>query len=84
LAPAFRDADRLFVLGAKDLGWDPAAALAVLGAKVSVVVDVEQLLRELLAELRSGDHVVLMSNGGFQGLPLRLQQALEARTHVGS
>jgi UDP-N-acetylmuramate: L-alanyl-gamma-D-glutamyl-meso-diaminopimelate ligase len=80
LAPAFRDADRLFVLGAKDLGWDPAAALAALGEKASVIVDVEQLLRALLAELRSGDHVVLMSNGGFQGLPRRLQQALEART----
>jgi UDP-N-acetylmuramate: L-alanyl-gamma-D-glutamyl-meso-diaminopimelate ligase len=79
LAPAFRDADRLFVLGARDLGWDPAAALAALGDKVSVIVDVEQLLRALLAELRAGDHVVLMSNGGFQGLPLRLQQALEAR-----
>jgi UDP-N-acetylmuramate: L-alanyl-gamma-D-glutamyl-meso-diaminopimelate ligase len=80
LAPAFRDADRLFVLGAKDLGWDPAAALAALGDKLSVTADVEQLLRALLAELRAGDHVVLMSNGGFQGLPLRLQQALESRT----
>ena len=37
------------------------------------------LLRELLVELRAGDHVVLMSNGGFQGLPARLQQALASR-----
>jgi UDP-N-acetylmuramate: L-alanyl-gamma-D-glutamyl-meso-diaminopimelate ligase len=79
LAQSFDDADRLFVLGAKDLGWDVGAALAPLGRKASVSADVDELLGALLTELRSGDHVVLMSNGGFQGLPSRLQQALESR-----
>ena len=31
---SFADADRVFVLGAADLGWDPAAALAPLGARL--------------------------------------------------
>jgi UDP-N-acetylmuramate: L-alanyl-gamma-D-glutamyl-meso-diaminopimelate ligase len=79
LAEAFTGADRLFVLGGKDLGWDAAAALAPLGNKASVSASVEDLLRELLAELRAGDHVVLMSNGGFQGLPARLERALASR-----
>ena len=79
LAQAFGDADRLFVLGADDLEWDLAAALAPLGTKASVSANVDELLSGLLAELRAGDHVVLMSNGGFQGLPLRLQRALESR-----
>jgi UDP-N-acetylmuramate: L-alanyl-gamma-D-glutamyl-meso-diaminopimelate ligase len=79
LAQAFTGADRLFVLGGTDLGWDAAAALAPLGRKASVSANVEDLLRDLLGELRAGDHVVLMSNGGFQGLPARLQQALASR-----
>jgi UDP-N-acetylmuramate: L-alanyl-gamma-D-glutamyl-meso-diaminopimelate ligase len=79
LAQAFTGADRLFVLGGKDLGWDAAAALAPLGRKATVSASVEDLQRDLLAELRAGDCVVLMSNGGFHGLPARLQEALASR-----
>jgi UDP-N-acetylmuramate: L-alanyl-gamma-D-glutamyl-meso-diaminopimelate ligase len=84
LAGSFVDADRLFVLGAADMGWDVAAAFAPLGARASVAADVDSLLAALLAELRAGDHVVLMSNGGFGGLPLRLQRALEERAEPKS
>ncbi len=40
--------------------------------------DSEALLEELLATCHSGDLVVCMSNGSFDGLPGRLLQALEA------
>jgi UDP-N-acetylmuramate: L-alanyl-gamma-D-glutamyl-meso-diaminopimelate ligase len=76
---SFADADRVFVLGAADLGWDPAAALAPLGKRLFVETDVQALLRRLLAELAAGDQVVLMSNGSFQGLPKLLEQALQSR-----
>jgi UDP-N-acetylmuramate: L-alanyl-gamma-D-glutamyl-meso-diaminopimelate ligase len=76
---SFADADRVFVLGATDLGWDPAAALAPLGKRLTVASDVHALLQSLLGELASGDQVVLMSNGGFHGLPQLLEQALKAR-----
>ena len=59
----------MFVLGSAKLGWDPAATLAPLGAKVTVTADVDGLLERLLGELAAGDHVVLMSNGSFDGLP---------------
>jgi UDP-N-acetylmuramate: L-alanyl-gamma-D-glutamyl-meso-diaminopimelate ligase len=77
---SFADADRVFVLGAADLGWDPAAALEPLGSRLVAETDVQVLLERLLAELEAGDHVVLMSNGGFQGLPRLLEQALQSRT----
>ncbi len=76
---SFADADRVFVLGSADLGWDPAAALAPLGKRLRVASDVQALLQSLLAELAAGDQVVLMSNGGFHGLPQLLEQALKAR-----
>ena len=84
LAASFEGADRLFVLGTADMGWDVAGAFAPLGAKASVAANVDDLLAALLAELRAGDYVVLMSNGGFQGLPLNLQRALERRAPHGS
>jgi len=77
---SFAAADRVFVLAPADLGWDPAAALAPLGERLVVAADVQTLLARLLDELKTGDHVVLMSNGSFQGLPRLLEQALAGRT----
>ena len=79
---SFGDADRVFVLGSADLGWDTAEAFAPLGAKASVCADVEELLKRLLEELAVGDQVVLMSNGSFQGLPQKLERALAARANA--
>jgi UDP-N-acetylmuramate: L-alanyl-gamma-D-glutamyl-meso-diaminopimelate ligase len=76
---AFAAADRVFVLGGADLGWDAKAALAPLGAKASVSPAVDDLLERLLEELAAGDDVVLMSNGSFHGLPQKLEGALAAR-----
>jgi UDP-N-acetylmuramate: L-alanyl-gamma-D-glutamyl-meso-diaminopimelate ligase len=76
---SFAAADRVFVLAAPDLGWDAEAALAPLGRRLVVEKDVRALCDRLLAELDVGDQVVLMSNGGFQGLPELLQRALASR-----
>jgi UDP-N-acetylmuramate-alanine ligase len=38
----------------------------------------------LLAELRAGDHVVIMSNGSFQGLQRQLLAGLELRPELVS
>jgi len=76
---SFAAADRVFVLAGADLGFDPAEALAPLGERLVVAADVQTLLKRLLDELTAGDHVVLMSNGSFHGLPILLQQALAAR-----
>lgn len=79
LRKVFDEADRVFVLASDDLTWSPESALASLGAKLSVAWGVEEILEDLLQELRGGDHVVLMSNGSFQGLPRLLQQALKSQ-----
>ena len=79
LAPSFAIANRVFMLAAADLGWDPGAVLASLGERLVVAADVQALLARLLADLKSGDHVVLMSNGSFHGLPELLERALASR-----
>ena len=79
LAPSFALANRVFMLAAADLGWDPGAVLASLGDRLVVATDVQALLARLLADLKPGDHVVLMSNGSFHGLPELLERALASR-----
>jgi UDP-N-acetylmuramate: L-alanyl-gamma-D-glutamyl-meso-diaminopimelate ligase len=67
LAASLMAADRVFCFSA-GLQWDIAAALAPLGTKAGVASDLGQLLEAIVAESRSGDHIVVMSNGSFGGL----------------
>ena len=57
-----------------------SAAVAPLGARAHVVAELDALVLELSRRLRSGDHVLIMSNGGFGGLHTRLLQSLAATT----
>ena len=79
LAPALAAADLSWLLGSADLGWDLAAALAPLGRRAAVAASVDAMVAELSAEARAGDHILVMSNGGFGGLHDKLLAALRAR-----
>jgi UDP-N-acetylmuramate: L-alanyl-gamma-D-glutamyl-meso-diaminopimelate ligase len=78
LRRSFDDADRVFVLNSDTLDWDPQGALSALGGKVTVESDVGQLVDLIVDDADSGDQILLMSNGSFQGLPRLLQQALKS------
>ncbi len=47
------------------LDWDPAQALAPMGARAQTSTSVQELTAQIMAIVRPGDHVVCMSNGGF-------------------
>jgi len=61
------------------LDWDARAALAPLGERAQVADDLTQLLVQVSAAVRPGDHLLCMSNGGFGGIHARLLAALQAR-----
>ncbi len=61
------------------LGWDAREALKPLGAQAFVADDVPTLVRRVVADARPGDHVLVMSNGGFGGIHGLLLDALRAR-----
>jgi UDP-N-acetylmuramate: L-alanyl-gamma-D-glutamyl-meso-diaminopimelate ligase len=79
LAASLAEADRVYVYHPPDAGWDVAAALEALGERAAVLEDFDALLARLGAELRTDDEVVVMSNGGFHGLPRHLEQLLKSR-----
>ena len=79
LAPALALADRAWFLKPRDLGWDLPAAVASLGSRVRFAETVDALVEGLADESRSGDHVLVMSNGGFGGLHDKLLRELRRR-----
>jgi UDP-N-acetylmuramate: L-alanyl-gamma-D-glutamyl-meso-diaminopimelate ligase len=79
LAPSLAGADAVFLHAAPDIGWDADAVTRSLGAKARRSTDIDGLVQSLCATLRPGDHVLVMSNGGFGGLHRKLLDALQAR-----
>ena len=79
LAPSLDTADKSWFLNAADLGWDLPGAVSGMGERVRLAGSVEELVKGLAADARAGDHVLIMSNGGFGGLHDKLLAALRAR-----
>jgi UDP-N-acetylmuramate: L-alanyl-gamma-D-glutamyl-meso-diaminopimelate ligase len=79
LADSLSGADRVLCLGG-GIGWDVGAALAPLGARATVAGDVATLVELAASEARAGDRLLVMSNGGFGGIHVRLLERLGART----
>jgi UDP-N-acetylmuramate: L-alanyl-gamma-D-glutamyl-meso-diaminopimelate ligase len=76
LAGSLAGADGVFLYSPPDLGWNVAAAAAALGARAQVVTRIDALVAAVVAAVRPGDHVLVMSNGGFGGLHDQLLAAL--------
>ncbi len=77
LAASLEAADRVFVFAPADLGWDAAGVFAPLGTRARVQADLDALVRDIVAESREGDQILVMSNGGFGGIHLKLLDQLD-------
>jgi UDP-N-acetylmuramate: L-alanyl-gamma-D-glutamyl-meso-diaminopimelate ligase len=79
LAPSLANADLVFCY-TNGIGWDAQGALSPLGAKAVCFDDLARLVQAVAAAARAGDHVLVMSNGGFGGVHGKLLDALRARS----
>ncbi len=75
LPGSLKDADLTFCY-AGNLGWDARGALAPLGDKAVVKDDLNELVETIAAAAKSGDHILVMSNGGFGGIHEKLLKRL--------
>ena len=64
-------ADAVIFLARPELPWDANNVINAVRGDAQAVADVDALLAALHTQVRSGDHVVFMSNGGFDGAPRR-------------
>jgi UDP-N-acetylmuramate: L-alanyl-gamma-D-glutamyl-meso-diaminopimelate ligase len=83
LIRSLAEADQVYMLESAGLQWDPRVELAGIGKKLKVESDVNSIVNDVLAHARSGDQVVMMSNGSFGGLPRLLQQAFKSAEQLG-
>jgi len=75
LPASLAQADLVFCYQA-NLGWDAGAALARIANKTQVHDDLTQLILAIKQVATAGDHVLVMSNGGFGGIHQKLLDAL--------
>jgi UDP-N-acetylmuramate: L-alanyl-gamma-D-glutamyl-meso-diaminopimelate ligase len=79
LAPSLDGADAVVFLARPELPWDANKVVSALKGEGHVVADADALIAKLRTIARAGDHVVFMSNGGFDGAPRRFFAALRSR-----
>ncbi len=72
---ALEEADLSFCLQGS-YGWDAAEALAPMGEQAIVADSVDKLVAAIARAAQPGDHVLVMSNGGFGGIHGKLLAAL--------
>jgi len=81
LGPALMPADRVWLMAGDGINWDPQETLAPLEGRGRVVTRSEDMLAQMLDAVQPGDHVIFMSNGGFDSAPLRFCRSLKAHEH---
>ena len=80
-------ADKIFAYGAsagKDsLGWNLSEVLAPLNAKsdnrAAAFDDLSALVKAVANEAKPGDHILVMSNGGFGGIHQKILTAIQEK-----
>ena len=81
LGPALMPADRVWLMAGEGIDWDPQEALAPLDGRGRVVTRSDDMLGQMLDAAQPGDHVIFMSNGGFDSAPARFSQSLKDHEH---
>jgi len=79
LAPSMRGADRVWLHDLPDLSWSLADAAAAIDAPATVSDSVAAIVDEVVRAARRGDHVLVMSNGAFEGIHDKLLDGLKNR-----
>ena len=80
LADALGDADQVWLFAVPGLEWDARQVLQPLGSKGQVLETTQAIVDQVAAKARPGDHLLVMSNGGFEGIHQRLLDALQSRS----
>jgi len=77
LKQSLHGAEQIWLYQGPDVKWDVGALANELGSHARVHTQIEQMVDDLAAEAKSGDHVLIMSNGGFGGIHAKLLAKLK-------
>lgn len=82
LSASLDAADQVLLYCPPSLKWDGYAAMRGLGDRARVFEQVGDIVATIGAEATPGDHVLVMSNGGFENIHQRLLDALGEAAHA--
>ncbi len=77
LANSWQKADDVFVYEPQGMDWSLVESVKRSSAPAQCFRDVEQIVQKVTNVAQAGDHILIMSNGGFEGIHGRILQALE-------
>jgi UDP-N-acetylmuramate: L-alanyl-gamma-D-glutamyl-meso-diaminopimelate ligase len=79
LTAALQGADEICMYQPEGLDWNLDDVISSSSIPARLFSKTGEIIDYLVSQLRAGDHVLIMSNGGFEGLHGRLLEALEAQ-----
>jgi UDP-N-acetylmuramate: L-alanyl-gamma-D-glutamyl-meso-diaminopimelate ligase len=77
LGPSLDAADEVVLYNPPDLGWDINVVVEALGGRCKVFDEIKNIVSYVSGYARPGDHILVMSNGGFGGIHQKLLKELE-------
>lgn len=77
LADSLNLADSVYLYQNDNVDWDMGADLKDSVTPVQVFTSTQAIIDKLLTDTKENDHIVIMSNGGFEGIHQRLLDALK-------
>jgi UDP-N-acetylmuramate: L-alanyl-gamma-D-glutamyl-meso-diaminopimelate ligase len=78
IADSLHDANEVLLFEPANSGWSLAAVAEQMPGRAQVFQSVELIVAALVEKASAGDHIVIMSNGGFGGIHQKLLDALSA------
>ncbi|NKF51282.1 UDP-N-acetylmuramate:L-alanyl-gamma-D-glutamyl-meso-diaminopimelate ligase [Shewanella sp. WXL01] len=79
LAYSFRLADKAWLYQAGNVDWDIAAHMSHAEIPVIVQTDIDAIVEQVASQVSPGDTIVVMSNGGFNGIHQKLISAIAGK-----
>ena len=79
LASSLAAADQVWVYKPDNLDWNARSVLRSLGSRLHVCESTQAIVEQVVELATPGDQVLVMSNGGFEGIHQRLLDAIDTR-----
>jgi UDP-N-acetylmuramate: L-alanyl-gamma-D-glutamyl-meso-diaminopimelate ligase len=79
LVPSLMQADETIFFQPSDMPWQVKDIIGEMGSKGRVFDSIDDIVVYIKTHVRSGDHVLVMSNGAFGGLLGKLTEVLQNR-----
>ena len=82
LANSWQKADKVYLYEPEGMDWSLVDSVAHSNAPTHCFRDVEKIVQGVCNVAQPGDHILVMSNGGFEGIHGRLLDALKMKSKL--